>query len=123
MPVIKSAKKQARQNIKRRARNYPYRSELKSAVKKALQFAKDGKKEELVKFLPHVYSVIDTACKKNLVHPNNAARKKSRIARALNALEQGGGASKTEAAPKVAKKEEKKEEAAPAETPAEKEEA
>ncbi len=80
-----------RQAIKRKARNYPVRSELKTMVKKGLTLIKDGKKEEAVKLMPIVYSIIDTACKKNLIHPNNAARKKSRLARALNVL-QGHGA-------------------------------
>lgn len=54
---------------------------------------KDGKKDEAVKFMPIVYSIIDTACKKNIIHPNNAARKKSRLAKALNVL-QGYGVKK-----------------------------
>lgn len=79
-----------RQAIKRKARNYPVRSELKSTVKKGLTLIKDGKKEEAVKFLSIAYSIIDTACKKNIIHPNNAARKKSRLAKALGVL-QGDG--------------------------------
>lgn len=90
MPVIKSAKKQMRQSLKRRERNYPVRSELKTLVKKELGLIKDGKLEEALKFLPSVYSMIDTACKKNIIHSSNAARKKSRVARALNALQSGG---------------------------------
>ncbi|MBL4693914.1 30S ribosomal protein S20 [Candidatus Gracilibacteria bacterium] len=91
MPIIKSAKKRMRQNIKRRARRFPVRSELKSAVKKALEMVANGKTEELVKFLPHVFSVIDTAVKKKILHKNNAAHKKSRIALGLNALQEKGG--------------------------------
>lgn len=98
-----------RQNIKRRARNFPVRSELKSLMKKELDYIKDGKAEEAVKFLPSVYSVIDMACKKNILHPNNAARKKSRLARALNEL-QGGGGTKAVEGEAGAKKAEKKEE-------------
>ena len=97
MPVIKSAKKQMRQSLKKKARNYPVRSELKTMVKKGLTLIKDGKKDEAAKFLSVVYSIIDTACKKNIIHPNNAARKKSRLARALNVL-QGHGAGATSSA-------------------------
>ena len=96
-----------RQNIKRRARNFPVRSELKSLMKKELDYIKDGKTEEAVKFLPSVYSIIDMACKNNILHPNNAARKKSRIARALNELQSGGGAKAVEGGA-GAKKAEKK---------------
>lgn len=115
MPVIESARKQMRQNLKRRARNFPIRNEVKTLVKKQLSFIKDGKMDEAVKFMPIVYSVIDTACKKNLIHPNNAARKKSRLARALNELQKGGGKAAASAAaggavePVKAKKKEKAE--------------
>ncbi len=106
MPVIKSAKKQMRQNIKRRARNFPLRSELKTLLKKEMKFIKDGQVEDAEKFLAKVYSVIDTACKKNMIHKNNAARKKSSLARALNELKVKGGSSKP--APKEDKVKEEK---------------
>ncbi|PIZ75097.1 30S ribosomal protein S20 [Candidatus Peregrinibacteria bacterium CG_4_10_14_0_2_um_filter_38_24] len=86
MPVIQSAKKQMRQSLKKRERNTPVRTELKSVFKKMLQFIKDGKIEEAEKFMTKAYSVIDTAAKKNLIHKNNAARKKSRLARNLAAI-------------------------------------
>jgi len=76
-----------KQNIKRRARNFPVRKEMKSVFKNALKLIKDGKIEELKKLLPHAFSVIDTACKKKIIQKNNAARKKSRLARGLNILE------------------------------------
>lgn len=66
---------------------------------------KDGKLEEANKFIAHAYSVIDTACKKQLIHPNNAARKKSRLAVALNALQKGGGSVAAAPAAKKAKEE------------------
>lgn len=94
-----------RQNVKRRNRRFPVRSELKSAVKKALMMVSEGQTEELVKFMPHVFSVIDTAVKKKILHKNNAAHKKSRIARGLNALQEKGG--KKAPAAKVEKTEEK----------------
>jgi len=75
-----------RQSLKKRERNTPVRTELKSVFKKMLQFIKDGKIEEAEKFMTKAYSVIDTAAKKNLIHKNNAARKKSRLARNLAAI-------------------------------------
>ena len=78
-----------RQAAKRRARNFPVRGEMKTMFKKGLGLIKDGKTEEAVKLLPLVYSIIDMAVKKKYLHPNNAARKKSRLALALNALQQG----------------------------------
>lgn len=90
MPVIKSAKKQMRQAIKRKAQNLPLKSKVKTLMKKGLKLIKEGKLEEIKKDLPHIYSVVDTACKKHLLHKNTAARKKSRLALALAALEKGG---------------------------------
>ena len=107
MPVLKSAKKRMKQNSRARARRFPVRNMMKTLFKNELQLIKEGNLEEAVKFMPKVYSIIDTACKKNIIHPNNAARKKSRLARALNELQSKGG--KT-SAPK-AEKEEKEEKA------------
>jgi len=107
MPIIKAAKKSMRQDAKRKARRFPLRSQLKTVYKKALTLIKDGNLEEAKKFLPFAYKIIDTAAKKNIIHPKNAANKKSRIARELNALEKGGV--KTEAPKKTEVKEEKAE--------------
>lgn len=90
MPIIKAAKKSMRQDAKRKARRFPLRTLLKTVYKKALGLIKEGKVEETKKFMPYAYKVIDTAAKKNIIHPKNAANKKSRIARELNALEKGG---------------------------------
>ena len=86
MPIIKSAKKRMKQNAVRRARRYPLRSQAKSVFKTVLMLIKDGKKAEAEKMVPHVHSVIDTAVKKHILHGNTAARKKSRLAKALNAM-------------------------------------
>ncbi len=110
MPVIKSAKKRMKQNVKRRARNFPVRSEMKTVMKKALQLIKDGKADEIVKYMPRVYSVIDMAVKKNIIHKNNAARKKSRIARELQKLQSGEGATKVATKAKKAEKKKVKKE-------------
>ncbi|MFH1534037.1 MAG: 30S ribosomal protein S20 [Nitrospirota bacterium] len=103
MPIIKSAKKRMKQNVKQRARNFPVRSELKTLFKKVLVLIKDGKAEEAQKLMPAVYSIIDMACKKQILHPNNAARKKSRLARALNELGGEGGVKPAVAEAKVEK--------------------
>lgn len=117
MPIIKSAKKRMKQNNKARARRFPVRNEMKTLFKNGLKLIKDGKAEEAAKFMPKVYSIIDTACKKDIIHKNNAARKKSRLARALNELQtKGSKAPKAEkaAAPKAEKAPAAKEEKAEA---------
>jgi len=91
MPIIKSAKKRMKQNSKARARRFPVRNEMKTLFKNGLKLINDGNVEEAVKLMPKIYSIIDTACKKDIIHANNAARKKSRLAKALNEI-QGKGA-------------------------------
>lgn len=76
-----------KQNIVRRARNKSLRSLLKTSIKKVTLAVKEGKKDEATKFLTEAYSVIDTADKKNIIHANNAARKKSFLARSVATLE------------------------------------
>ena len=89
-----------KQNNKARARRFPVRNEMKTLFKNGLKLIKDGKAEEAAKFMPKVYSIIDTACKKDIIHKNNAARKKSRLAKALNELQtKGSKAPKAEKAP------------------------
>jgi len=92
MPVTKSAKKALRKAIKRTEILRPIRTNLKSTIKKALTLVEKGKFEELKKFAPIAFKVIDTACKKQLMHKNTADRKKALIGKALNALEKKGGA-------------------------------
>ena len=82
MPLIKSAKKKARQAITHFERNQGTRTRVKTYMKKVLTLS-TTKPEEAKKLLAEAYSVIDTASKKHMLHPNNAARKKSRLARAV----------------------------------------
>lgn len=86
MPVIKSAIKRMKQANVRRARRLPLKNQMKTMFKKVLKLAKEGNLAEIVKVLPETYSLIDTAAKKKIIEPNTAARRKSRLARAANAL-------------------------------------
>lgn len=77
MPRIKSAKKRMRQTKVRTARNKAQRSELRTAVKKARTTPSGTALTEAV-------SLVDRAGRKRLIHPNTAARTKSRLAKAAN---------------------------------------
>lgn len=81
MPLTQSAIKRARQNPVRRARLQPYKTSMKTMMRKLTDAVKAGKKEEAAKLLVQVYRAIDTAAKKHIIHPKNAAHKKSRMAR------------------------------------------
>lgn len=82
MPLIKSAIKRNRQNEKRRLRNRDVKVRMRTLIKNFLKTSKEDPKKA-AQFLPLVYSSIDTAVKKNLLHKNNAARQKSKVARAI----------------------------------------
>ena len=82
MPNIKSAKKRVLVNKTKAQRNKSANSALKTAIKKAnaAVAANSPDKEAAVKF---AIKKVDQACAKNLLHKNNAARKKSALAKLL----------------------------------------
>ena len=84
MANIKSQIKRNRQNEKRRARNKGIRSEVNSRVKSTLKSAESGQSDE--EALRIAIKKIDKAARKNILHKNTAARKKSRLTRRYNEL-------------------------------------
>jgi small subunit ribosomal protein S20 len=83
MPVIKSAIKKARQDVKARQHNRGLRDAYKVAVKNVRKLAEAGDTKKAQEALKEAYSKIDIAAKKNVLHKNNAARRKSRLASLL----------------------------------------
>ena len=84
MPNIKSAKKRVRIAAVKTARNKSTKSALKTAIKKA-NAAIDANAANKVELVNYSFKKIDQAVAKNILHKNNAARKKSALARKLNA--------------------------------------
>ncbi len=84
MPIIKSAIKRAKQNEVRRIRRQPFKTQLKTAMRSFHDLVKEGKKDDARKLLPKVFKAIDTAAKKNIIHKNNAARKKAGFAKMVS---------------------------------------
>ncbi len=76
MPIIKSAIKKVRKDKVRTARNQKRELALKSLIKKV---RKDKKAENL----QAVFSALDKAAKVHLIHPNKAARLKSRLSKGV----------------------------------------
>jgi small subunit ribosomal protein S20 len=76
VPKIKSAKKRMRQALSRTLRNRPQRSAIRTAVKKA-------REEPTAENVKAATSALDRGARKKLIHPNAAARKKSRLAKRL----------------------------------------
>lgn len=98
MPIIKSAKKQLRQNKKRKARNDYYR-EIYRETRKAFEAAvKAGDKKTATSLFVNqkdkdgktvkagLQAIIDKLVKKNIIHTNNGSRKKASFAKMLKEL-------------------------------------
>jgi len=83
MAITKSAKKAWRQSLKRRARNLIYKTKIKNLIKEVKNLVLAKKIEEAKKLLPQVYKILDKAAKVGVIKKNTAARKKSRIAKAI----------------------------------------
>jgi small subunit ribosomal protein S20 len=83
MANTRSAAKQARAAIRRRARNRTQISTVRTSEKKIRALAKAGKTDEASKLLSTFQSQIDRAAKKGVVHKNTASRHKQRIAALL----------------------------------------
>ena len=84
MPIIKSAKKALRQNIKRRKVNVKRKTELKSVIKQFKKLVAEKKKEEAQKYLSSVYKKLDKSAKVDLIKKNKASRLKSRLSKLIN---------------------------------------
>jgi small subunit ribosomal protein S20 len=86
MPNIKSAIKRVSVIEKKTLRNNMIKSGYKSAVKKFEQAVEAGNKEEATKLLSVATKKVDQACTKGVIVKNTAARKKSNMAKKLNAM-------------------------------------
>jgi small subunit ribosomal protein S20 len=80
-----SALKRARQSPRRNAVLQPRRTAAKSQVKNALSVAAGGDAEATRKAVAEAAAALDRAAKAGAIHPNNAARRKSRLMRRANA--------------------------------------
>jgi small subunit ribosomal protein S20 len=85
MPNIASARKRLRQNIKRRIRNRSVKSELKTEIRKVNETAAGGKLDAAEAEFRIAVAKIDRAASKRIIHPNRAARLKSRLSARLKA--------------------------------------
>jgi small subunit ribosomal protein S20 len=81
----KSAKKALRQAERRRQRNQSARSAAKTFIKKAQKEILAGRREAALQAVVAAISALDKAAEKGILHKNNAARRKSRLMKKLNA--------------------------------------
>jgi small subunit ribosomal protein S20 len=87
-----SAKKRIRQNEKRNARNRARKDQIKTAVKTLTASITAGKFDEAGEQMKVVARRLDKVAAKGTIHKNTAARRRSRLAKRLNAAKAKAGA-------------------------------
>jgi small subunit ribosomal protein S20 len=83
---IKSQIKRNRQNEKRRLRNKSVKSSLKTAVRKFNEATATGDAETATALMRDASRKLDKAVSKGVIHKNQAANRKSAIAKRLESL-------------------------------------
>ncbi len=86
MANIKSQIKRNRQNEKARLRNKSVKSSLKTAIRKFNEAAESGNAETATALLRDATRKLDKAVSKGVIHKNQAANRKSAIAKRLESL-------------------------------------
>ncbi|MBQ1075512.1 MULTISPECIES: 30S ribosomal protein S20 [Micromonospora] len=86
MANIKSQIKRNRQNEKRRLRNKSVKSSLKTAVRKFNEAAEAGDVEKATILMRDASRKLDKAVSKGVIHSNQAANRKSAIAKRVVSL-------------------------------------
>ena len=99
VPNIKAAVKWQRQTTRRAHRNLDLKTRLKTLFKKA---------KALPELAGAVEAQFDKAAHKGVIHPNKAARKKSRLARAIRAAASAASVAASAPAPTTRKRAAKK---------------
>ena len=88
MANTKSALKAIRATARRRARNKPVRTALKTYVKTAQTRIVGGDTEEAGDAVVRAISALDKAANKGIIHRNQAARRKARLMAKFNRMGQ-----------------------------------
>ena len=86
MANIKSQKKRIRTNEKRRLRNQSVKSELKTLVRKTREAVDAGDTEAAQEAFRVAGKKLDKAADKGIIHKNQAANRKSKLAKRVQSL-------------------------------------
>lgn len=86
MAHTKSAKKMIKVIAAQRKRNRAVRSAVKTYISKAEEFIAAKELEPAKEAVRKATQALDKAVKKGVLHPNNAARRKSRLMKKFNAV-------------------------------------
>lgn len=99
MANIKAMKKDLKRNAKARVVNTSVKSALKTYIKKVRTSVAQHNPEKAAEAMTQVASSLDKATARGIIHKNQAARRKSRAAKAANKV-----VAAVEGAPKVEEK-------------------
>lgn len=86
MPNIKSAKKRVLVSAAKAAQNKSAKSEMKTLIKNFDAKASDGDRTEAAAAYKVAVKCVDRAAARGLIHPNQAAHRKSQMTIKLNAI-------------------------------------
>ncbi len=89
MANIKSQIKRNKQNEKARQRNKAVKSELKTVVRQFREAADTGDAEKTTQTMRTAFVKLDKAASKGVIHKNQAANRKSALAKRAEALKNG----------------------------------
>jgi small subunit ribosomal protein S20 len=84
LPGSRSAQKRTRVAERKQVRNKPVLSLCKSSITAAEKLIFSGEMEPAKQAVAAAISSLDKAAEKGVIHPNNAARRKSRLLKKLN---------------------------------------
>jgi len=87
MPSSTSAKKRLRQNEARRARNRTVKSSVRTQIRKVRTAIEAGDAAASEAEFRTAVKKLDQAAAKNVIHANKAARTKSRLSKAIQAIQ------------------------------------
>jgi small subunit ribosomal protein S20 len=83
MPRRRTSLKSNRVNKRKHTRNVKVKLQLKKTIKKFQELLAKKETAEAKTFISKVFSQLDKAAKKNIIHPATADRRKSRLMRRL----------------------------------------
>ena len=86
MANIKSQIKRIRTNEAARQRNKSVKSSVKTAIRKFREAAESGDRDKAIELLRAASKKLDKAASKGVIHANQAANKKSAMAKRANQL-------------------------------------
>ena len=85
MPNIKSSIRSVKTDAERRAKNAPVKAAIRNIARKVVALTETGTQEDAKATYVTASGLIDKAARKGIIHKNAANRRKSRLAKKVNA--------------------------------------